>query len=488
MPVPDTSIEVRGFESLTTVPMTSHDLIRLGRLSLRQNEEGLFEGLVPLDLIHTEAVPVDARHVQELSESIRLEREKWGGTGMQSPIALAHIPGEGLLHISDGFHRAQIFKHMGAPVIRGAIRPNTTMEDLFSLRIVNSQHKSVRMPRLVAWAQQAWENGPYADLVSAQTAFSFALNKNLRGQKYGIDSDQLVEIRGWLETMGKKWMVSPGVLYSYFAIASIAAPDLFNQVRERAGRRTEPELTPRHLRAIAQALPDEINYDLQRVVAATVQENNMSVASARTLATMLQGVESLDEAQQMVDENLLRAIAEPAYTPGELRRAEQRNTQFVVESSTHTEYLHTLLDDELRIAALSLEVAVLRMRLDPEYSRALFMLATQRARPEAESYIKAALEGEEMPTPRRALELMQRAAEATSLIPPEILKGKASKDYIQRVTALLPHLESADRQALVLATFFRVSTASVAHVLSRDEESVKAMLRQVRSQLFLQTG
>src|SRR3989344_4490382 len=156
---------------------------------VNKREGGLVEAYVPISLIYTQDVPVDASHVQELADSIAKEAKSRPGlrTGQLSPVLLAEVEEFDQLPIIDGFHRVPALKLLGSQEVYATIRPESSWEEIVDLRILAATtHRAVRFSRLVEWIEEAWQYSPWSEKIKAAQAFQLRFIKTMTGTRIGL--------------------------------------------------------------------------------------------------------------------------------------------------------------------------------------------------------------------------------------------------------------------------------------------------------------
>ncbi len=331
---------------------------------VNEREGGLLEANVPIALIYTEDVPYDQDHVRELADSIRREAASGTSTGQLSPILLGEIPTFPHFPIIDGFHRTPAMKLLGREEVFATIRPNSTWEEVVDLRILAATtHRAVRFSRLIEWVEESWHFSPWADRLKPAQAFALRTSKTMTGRYLGLEVEEADEIREWVERKCEQWHISPASIHNYLSTAAIADPDLVKAARERRRGDILDALTPQHLSAVAKILPN--NYDLQKEVAGVAKKHALTVPRARAVAVSIAKAKTVEEAREIIETGNWEKIA-PLYQPSTLREHRRLGRgEGEDEQSISQEILELVLEEEMEIARLTIENAILAGRYSP---------------------------------------------------------------------------------------------------------------------------
>lgn len=325
---------------------------------VNRRENGLIDAYVPITFIYREDVAVDEAHVRELADSI--EREARGGlrTGQLSSVTLGHIPGFDKLAIIDGFHRVTALESKGRTEAFATIRPNSSWEEVIDLRILAATtHRSVKFARLIEWVGESWNYSQWSKKIKAAQAFQLTFT-GMTGSRLGLDSEEVREIREWVERKCDQWHISASSVYIHLSTALLADPDLVKEARERIGGRKLDAVTPQHLSAISRILP--YKYEIQKEIAQAAKSLNLTVPKTRALALAVAQVKDVDEARTIINSGNWRTV-EPVYSPSrarELRKVAKEETRRGVNPILVEKFYQA----QMEIGQLLIENAVLSGR------------------------------------------------------------------------------------------------------------------------------
>lgn len=367
-----------------------------------KRDGGLVEAMVPINLVYREDVPVDQAHVTDLADSMRREAGVDSRTGQLSPVLLGEILNFSQFPIIDGFHRVAALSELQRQEVFATLRPNCTWEDVVDLRILAATtHRSVRFSRLIEWVAEAWSFSQWADRIRVSQAFNLKVSPTMTGERLGLKSEEIEEIKEWVDRKSEQWHISHNSLYNHLTIANIAAPDLVREARERKGGHKLEALTPQHLGAIARLLPHR--HDLQRMVASVTTDLKLTVPRARALATAVATAKDEVTARRVIDTATWTKIV-PVYSPSrerQLRRAEgvnlnpelvdefyksQRETNPHDTESINSSVKDVTLGPEEMVVTPELETSVNGKRLTDEQTLHI-MEVMDRTGPKVQSYL-----------------------------------------------------------------------------------------------------
>jgi hypothetical protein len=263
-------------------------------------EGGLIEAYVPFSLIYSEDVPVDKSHVEDLTASMQEEKKKNGSTGQLSPVLLGQVPEFPKFPIIDGFHRTSSLRTQGATEIFTTIRPNCTWEEVTDHRILAAatSHKSIKFARLIDWVDEAWKYSPWKDDLKVSQAFALRFQKKMTGKYMGLDSEQVKEIRNWVDKKCIQWHISAAYVYKHLHIAETVDPKLVKEARERSSGHHLDALTPLHLAVIAKVIPNK--FDLQNIVADEVKKEMLTVELTKILVNEVAKAETRQDVNTII--------------------------------------------------------------------------------------------------------------------------------------------------------------------------------------------
>lgn len=320
--------------------------------------EGLVIAYVPLELIYTADVPVDASRVDELRREIKAEKEKTGRrTGQIEPVLLGHVVDLSELPIMDGFHRTSGSKRDNEPVVLGTIRPNTTWDEIIKHRILNAQeHDSVKFARTVSWVHQAWDMTEWSKRITTMQAFNLGVDEKSTGKKLGLSPEEVEEIREWVNDKSDQWKTSLSTILSNLTIARLADPELVKQTRDKKSQKQLTTISPRHLNAIAKGLPRD--YERQGLVADFAVENNLSVHQTAQVVARVAETESVDQAK--------KALEDPEWKKKTTTKPPKRKTS-VIEFKENIRLAENLMITELDICRMSIDAVAFGGRYLPTH-------------------------------------------------------------------------------------------------------------------------
>jgi excisionase family DNA binding protein len=278
---------------------------------------GLIECNVPLSLICTEDVPVNYEHVQRLAASIREESDKTqDGTGQLSPILLGEVNNEGLLYIIDGFHRCAALKEAEVDVAHATIR-QSTWDDVIDLRILTARtHKTVQFARIVDWVNDSWARTPWSGKLSAAQAFYLYRHPDSRWRD--IAPKDVEGIMDWVEVKSTLWKASASTIQSHLSVAGVADPELVKEARNSPRGDRMTRITPGHLKVIAKGLP--LRFDIQRLVANTAVQQNLTIPETRSLVGMVADCRDREEGVKLIGEINWSAPVQREYSESQQRQ------------------------------------------------------------------------------------------------------------------------------------------------------------------------
>lgn len=329
---------------------------------LHERPGNLLEAMVPVELINREEVAVEAFHVDEIASSIEIEAQKGNGTGQLTPVLLGEIPGINSFFIIDGFHRDASLARLGLSEIFATIRPNSTMEDIYDLRILtaNTSHPSVMFPRVIEWAYQTWQQSPWGKDYKITQAFLLTLTSS-SGRDLGMTEQDATDIKAWVIDKCAKWNMSITRVQKMLVLAQNADPAIIKDVRSRRGRTPIQNISQEQLRLVATALPGEENYGIQRVAARIIIEHDMNNTAAKDVADRLKVTRSVSAAEEVARRTDWQAVK-----ASHARRAPKGDAEHSLQDSQQWgEMTRDLMLDEIEIAALSLHNLVLSGNYTP---------------------------------------------------------------------------------------------------------------------------
>ncbi len=326
---------------------------------VNRREGNLVEAFVPMELIYRQDVPVDLAHVRELAKSIQEESEKDASIGQLSPVLLGEISGFGQFVIIDGFHRVAALELLGKPEVFATIRPDSAWERVIDLRILSATtHKAIRFSRLVEWVEESWRYSPWPDKVKASQAFQLTSTPAMTGKLIGLIPQEVEEIKNWVEKKCEQWHISPTYVYQHLLVAQIADPELIKEARERRSGRKLEAVTPAHVTAIAKILPHK--YDFQRLVAKVAKDQVLTVLQTRALVIAVAKAENIEQARVVADSRRWDRL-EGAYSRPKVKKPDAVKE----EVNVTPDFLERFFEDEMEIARLTIENAILTGRYTP---------------------------------------------------------------------------------------------------------------------------
>lgn len=330
---------------------------------LGEREGGLYDALVPTELINREDVPVDQNHVDELISSMHIEAGRGTGSGQLSPVLLGQVDGYDKFFIIDGFHRDAAMAQTGRPEVFATVRVGSSLEDIYDLRILTANtHTSVSFARINEWIQHTWSQVPLSERINPMQVFSMCMNGN-SGSKLGLTPEEADQMKAWGMDKAEKWRMSPASIYNNLAVAEIADPELVKSARGRNSGRTLEFLTPQHLKVIAREYPND--YPMQRLAARICTTNNMNVPTTRAALAILGHARDYDEAVALAQGTDWSLVTPPA-TNG-AKAGSKNGSHTDGESAAHSQLKShdgtlavRLLGTELRLGRSMLEALVLK--------------------------------------------------------------------------------------------------------------------------------
>jgi hypothetical protein len=292
-------------ERIDASPGTQENLLSKVRI-VGEREGGLLEAHVPRNLIYAEDVPVDEKHVQDLYESMRKEEASGKLNGQIAPVVLGELKGSDKLYILDGFHRNRVLELSGKDEVYAVIRLNCTKEQIVDHRIIAaSPHEAVNLPRILKWSQDVWKFSPWAQKIDLVQAYNLRFAQKMTGKNMGLTKEEVGEIKRWVDEKNNKWGVHAPTFHKYLATAKIADPELLKSARSRGGGSNKMVVaTPSHIVEIAKALP--FRFELQNVVVKEIVNNQLGVPEGKALAKAISKVETIEEAQKIIQGGLWR--------------------------------------------------------------------------------------------------------------------------------------------------------------------------------------
>ncbi len=322
--------------------------------------EGLVIAYVPLELIYTADVPVDADRVDELRREIKAEQEKTGRrTGQLEPVLLGHVVDLSELPVMDGFHRTIGSKRDNELELLGTIRPYTTWDEIIKHRILNAQeHDSVKFARTVSWIHQAWDMTEWSKNRNITTiqAFNLGADEKLTGKKLGLSPEEVEEIREWVNDKSSQWKTSISTILDNLGIARLADPKLVKATRDKKSQKTLTTISPRHLNAIAKGLPRD--YERQGLIADFAVENNLSVPQTAKAVARIADTESFDEAKE--------ALEDPVWKKKTTAKPPKRKTN-IIKFKENVRLAENLMITELDICRMAIDTVALSGKYLPTH-------------------------------------------------------------------------------------------------------------------------
>jgi DNA-binding CsgD family transcriptional regulator len=329
--------------------------------------EDLIDAYVPISYINTEEVPVDLPHAKDLADQMDHEATLRGREGQLSPTLIGDVAGEARMPIMDGFHRTHVLKSRAARQVFSTIRPHTSWEEVYDIRIVAaSTHRSVKFARVVEWIDASWGLTPWANEITALQAFSMATNKRISGSTFKVESNQIPDILEWIKERCEKWQRSPSSVFADLQVARQVAPDLVREARATGQSKTRlpGTISPQHLKVIGGTLPNE--HDKQRLVVEVIKGSNLSVDEAKAVASVVRGTATIERAREILENGLWRGVSSVSAPAGRPRESGERVRERKSPSELLDDLRHSLLINEIELAKSGLDLAVLRGRYLPD--------------------------------------------------------------------------------------------------------------------------
>lgn len=283
-------------------PLIDEFRLRFNDISeVRQREDGLLECEVPLKHILTDGTAVEEERVSDLARSMIVEREKLGkGNGQLAPLLLGFISGENQLHIIDGFHRVPALKKTGAEAAWITVR-GSTWDDIIDLRILTSTiHKDVQFARVIDWVSDAWGRTPWVNKITVAQAFQLYINNATYGGKRLGVAEEIADIRNWVKEKSTRWQISPSTIKHNLAVAAHADPGLVQDARLRTDVTQLRNITPGHLKVIAEGAPGPKMFDLQKLIATTAKQYNLTTEETQRLTGVLVEISDIKKAEKLL--------------------------------------------------------------------------------------------------------------------------------------------------------------------------------------------
>lgn len=325
----------------------------------------MIDALVPIELIDQSDVPVDMDHANDLAANMKNQMDDNNPTGQETAIGIAHIPGENIFHITDGFHRTAGKTADGQEYILCRIKTDSSWEEIIDSRILNAtNHQPTKIPRLVAWMNQAWgmtKWGVGEDAISVMAAFALA-ERDSTGVKLGLNAEEAKEIKELVKSKAKKWNLKVETVLSHLSTAEKIDPELHKSSRKRSGKKELDAIAPAHLKILGQEIPGES--EKQKAVANFVISNNLNAANTRIAARevakhddIAKGIETVSDPGWMAENLAQKTNKKPkaATKPKRTNRAKKLSPG----------ELPNIVVDEIDIANLVLENTVLRGEYTP---------------------------------------------------------------------------------------------------------------------------
>lgn len=329
------------------------------RIIIHYEEGRMIDALVPIELIDQSDVPVDMDHANDLAANMKNQMNDDNPTGQETPVGIAHIPGENIFHITDGFHRTRGKTEDGQEYILCRIKTNATWEEIIDSRILNAtNHQPTKIPRLVTWMNQAWDMtkwGVGENAISVRSAFALA-ERNSSGIKLGLTPEEAAEVKELAKSKAEKWNLKIETVLSHLNTAEKIDPDLLNSSRKRGGKKEIDAIPPNHLTILGQEMPGE--FEMQKAVVNFAISNNLSGWKIRVVAREAAKYEEVEEALKKINDPAWKA-ENLAQKPDKKPKRTKRNKKLSPGE------LPNIVVDEIDIANLALENTVLRGEYTP---------------------------------------------------------------------------------------------------------------------------
>ena len=189
---------------------------------------------VLLNEIHMDPnVIVDKTHAKELADVIL--HGVWKQT---APFLLRArlVNGKSVNYdIADAMHRISGLKeelgHNSDFIVEAAVMYGCSDAELIEHRILAANSvESVRFARLGRWFNMAWQQTPWADRLSAKTAFGIT-HGDSSGKKSDLTSEDVIRIKNWVLTNASVWRTGVENAYKILKIHEAADPGNVYELR-----------------------------------------------------------------------------------------------------------------------------------------------------------------------------------------------------------------------------------------------------------------
>ncbi|MBI4034658.1 ParB N-terminal domain-containing protein [Candidatus Saccharibacteria bacterium] len=268
------------------------------RITYVHEKGGLVECYVPTELIDHEDVAVTDDYASSLAAQMQDLAKSEEGSGQQTPIGLALIPGQHLLKISDGFHRDAALKINGEPEVYATVKM-TTWDGLYDQRIYDSKkHPNLRFSRVVQWMREIWNItglGNYGmSLEQAILIYRFDTD----GSKLGFTPEQVGLAKEWVGQKEAKWDITAMTIHSHLKIAEHVDPKLVQATRVKARGDVLTAPTQAILKIFAEYVPD--NFEFQNMVMSAAMAHNLKGPYVHAACEKIKDCGTVDEAREII--------------------------------------------------------------------------------------------------------------------------------------------------------------------------------------------
>ena len=275
---------------------------------LWQTDEKVFFCEIPMHDVTYNDVSVDSILSKVLEKNMDAETQHRQYNGQLSPGIIAQVVDEavdikGELFLCEGFHRMDVQVRKGSTSFFAELRLGYTYDQMLALRIVSATgHRSVELPRIVDWVTKSWNISPWSKRLSIMQAFALVAVPNVSGKEIkkdlGLTDDDIKNIKEWVVVHCEAWKKNPRLIMSHLDLARKVAPDLIPRLR--MGEKVK-SLSPAQLRTIANSLPGEMFWDLQRTAADIATRQSLNEATTHKMALALGMAGSPEEVANIIN-------------------------------------------------------------------------------------------------------------------------------------------------------------------------------------------
>ncbi|OGM08734.1 hypothetical protein A2W13_00865 [Candidatus Woesebacteria bacterium RBG_16_36_11] len=254
---------------------------------------------ISTDKILMDIVINDARHVQDLSNSIFGEGNT-GGLGQISPTNVAAFVDENenaYYMVTDGFHRTDAFIQKSEPFIDSIVLYGLSLEEVYDLRVLAANSvKSTGFARVIEFMQKSFEQTNWYKVKGLTLLQAFSLcNQNTSGIRLQLEPHDSKDLKNWGIEKAHFWGRTPGSIFQMLMIASKADPELVRKVRvgTGGGREGSGAWNPARLKAVTDIIPNK--YQLQQLVYQAVIQFDLVSEETQKLAQVVAYFDKAEE-------------------------------------------------------------------------------------------------------------------------------------------------------------------------------------------------